>query len=242
MEQVIERLVNTAIIHSGLPSRPLIFENVKAAEGCPIRALNFSEDGNILATASHDFTAITWDVRNAITSSKTKQPLTNQELESLWGRLSSTDAREAYDAICRLMNDASSVSFLGEKLKPAAPLDGARIAKLVANLDHDSFEEREKAERELNQQLEFVEPTLRRALPLQTSLKSKSRLERILANARNVRISPFQLQGLRAVEVLEYIDTPQSLQILEATAKGVKDARLTQEEDGGLSLMAFSIP
>jgi hypothetical protein len=205
-----------------------------------IRALGFGADGKILASGSSDFTALTWDVTGTLLPDRRLQtvPLCDQELEKLWARLAEKNARRAYEAASVLTAHPSSVTFMGRQLRLAKQLDNRRAAQLLAGLDSDRFEEREKAEQELGRWGELVEPALRVALAGQPSLEVRSRIKRLLENLHKVPLSGDRLRDLRAIEVLEYVGTTEAQHILESLAKGASEARLTQEAKAALQRLA----
>src|SRR5205807_723511 len=73
--------------------------------------------------------------------------LTPKDLEELWADLGGTDPAKAYRAVWLLGNDPqNSVSFLRERAQPpTTPNPLTRLPKLIADLDADDFESRERA-------------------------------------------------------------------------------------------------
>jgi hypothetical protein len=65
-------------------------------------------------------------------------------------------------------------------VEPSAPVDEARIALHIKNLDSDRFEVREKAARELEKVKDAAAPALRRALAAGPSPEARRRLEALL--------------------------------------------------------------
>src|SRR5205085_10309627 len=121
----------------------------------------------------------------------------------LWTALASDDAAKAYQAVGALARQPEqSVPFLREHLKPAAPVDKERIARLIADLDSDRFVEREKAARELAGLGEAAGPALRNVLAGQPTLDVRRRVEQLVEKLDHQVMSGEQLRVLRAVEVL----------------------------------------
>ena len=83
-----------------------------------------------------------------------------------------------------------------------------------------------------------VEPELRRALARAgSSLEFRRRLEQILDK---IQIPSGQrLQEIRAVEVLEWIGTPEAQEALTSLAKGAPETRLTQEAKASLGRLVI---
>jgi WD40 repeat protein len=186
--------------------------------------LAFSKDGRLLASGGCDNTALVWDV----TSLPEGDSLPAQR-QVLWDALASPDAARAYKAICSLIADRSSVSFLQQHLHAVAIPDRARIARLVADLDSDRFAVREDATRELENWGEQAEPALRKALDRRPSLEARRRIDQLLQSLRGPVTNPKRLQALRSIEVLEHIGTSEARQVLETLAGGTPEARVTRE-------------
>lgn len=63
-------------------------------------------------------------------------------------------------------------------------------------------------------------------------------MEQIIKHLGQPAPSAKELQGLRAVEVLEMANTPESRKLMERLAEGVPGARLTQEAKESLGRLA----
>jgi RNA polymerase sigma factor (sigma-70 family) len=195
----------------------------------------FSPDGTFLASGGTDRTVIVWDVTGRITGGRPgAADLTPERLDALWADLGGADAVAAPRAAQTLLGaGGQAVGFLKERLRPAAAIDGKRIDRLLADLDSDQFEVREKAARELEELGDGVEPALRKALAGRPSLELRRRAEEVL-QALDPSRSPERLRGVRAVEVLELVGTAEGRRVLETVAKGAADARLTREAKASL--------
>ena len=107
------------------------------------------------------------------------------------------------------------------------------MAQLIADLNHERFAVREAAARELRQLGELSQPGLEMALARPgVSLETRQRLEQMLSQLP--RLSGESLRDLRAIEVLERLDTPEARALLEELAKGDPDARLTHDAKASL--------
>lgn len=197
--------------------------------GAPL-GLAYSPDGVLLASGSSDHTAIIWDVMGH--TDATRQPrvqLDRKSLNDLWADLASADASKAFRAIQLLVTSSQqSVPFLNDQIQPATAGNQKRIAQLIADLDNESFEVRENGSRALMQIGEYAESSLRTALAGKPSAEVRRRAEAIVAELDPAK-SPARLRQLRAIEVLEYIGTPEAKKLLEKLAAGAPEARLTQE-------------
>jgi hypothetical protein len=112
------------------------------------------------------------------------------------------------------------------------------LQQLVRDLDSRRFPVREKASRELAAVGPAAVPFLRQALDSKPSPEARRRLEQLLDSLSGTALAPEVLQGLRAVEVLEHIATPQARRILEAMAAGLPTALVTEEAKASLERLA----
>src|SRR5579883_2189969 len=200
-------------------------------------ALDFSRDGRRLASAGYDANILVWDVTGRITADhQGTVRLSEKELDRLWTELGDAkNAAHAFQAMRRLLRDPSeAVRLFRERLHPFPAIEGARIARWIADLDSAEFAVREKAVRELEQQGEAVEGALRKLLEDRPSLEVRQRVKLLLAKLTGGD----RLRRLRAVEVLENLDTSESRRLLETLAGGAAEAQLTQEAKASLQRCA----
>src|ERR1700733_12208270 len=108
---------------------------------------------------------------------------------------------------------AKAAPFLAERLRPIAGTPRERIAQLVADLGSDEFAVRQKAQRELEALEDRAEEELVKTLIAVPNLEVRLRVERLLEKLDLLK-RPDRLQGLRAIEVLENIGTPEAKQVL----------------------------
>jgi hypothetical protein len=125
--------------------------------------------------------------------------------------------------------------LLADRLKPARlPPEEKRIRALLADLDSDRFEARQKAQLELEKVGEEGEPVLLRFLKEKPSLEARGRAERLERHWYRVGLTGEALRGVRGVEVLEQIGTPAAREVLRTLGRGLPEARLTQEANAAL--------
>jgi hypothetical protein len=226
-------------------SRPGAIRLIENASGCvraefedhrhAARELAFSPDGKTLASGGRDTVVFLWDVTGARTGPAVKDA-SDRELAAWWADLASEDGKRAGDAVASLIRTSDrGAAMLREWLRPAEPVEGKRLARLIAELDAGSFAKREAAKRELAQQGELAEAALRTALQGKPSLELKRRLEALLEPLERNQLTPETLQALRAVEVLEHIGTPAAREVLRSLAQGTPEARLTREAKAALA-------
>jgi hypothetical protein len=157
-----------------------------------------------------------------------------ERLTGWWDRLAA-DARTAGDAVWALATDPEgSVALLGERLRPVARPDAARVGRLMADLNNDEFAVRERAERDLAALGDAVAVELRQGLRRATAPEERRRLGRLIESLEATVPADQVLQALRGVEVLEHIGTPQARGVLRALAQGAPGARLTREAAASL--------
>jgi hypothetical protein len=130
------------------------------------------------------------------------------------------------------------VSLLKERLHAATAPDPQRVARLISQLDSEQFTAREEAMQALEQLAELATPALRQALKDRPAAEVRRRLERLLEKLEPPLTVPELLRQLRALEVLEHIATPEARQLLQTVAKGVPEARLTQQAKASLERLA----
>jgi WD40 repeat protein len=205
-----------------------------------VYAVAFSPDGRVLASAGSDLTALVWDVTGRLRK-RSPRPggFSPKEVEGFWTDLAGLDAAQAFGALQALAAvPAQAVQFLKERLQPiTVSVDKKRLARLIADLDSDKFATRQEASAGLEKLGELAESALIRALQGGPSLEARRRIEQVLerlAEQRGRVPTPERLRTLRAVEVLEQIDTPEARRVLEALARGTPEVWLTREAKGAL--------
>jgi RNA polymerase sigma factor (sigma-70 family) len=212
-------------------------ESIRAGstKGSYAACLAFSRDGRRMATGLPDSTILIWDVRVPPVA---VDPLTAKELEALWADLADADAAKAWQAVWRMAEAFSeALPFLRARLKPYPTASDEETRPLLADLGGDSFERREAAVKRLKELGLHAEPALRAALKAKPSLEQKRRVETILATLTEASPSADDLRHLRALIVLERINTPEARRVLEDMAKGSQSARLTRQALAALACM-----
>jgi hypothetical protein len=203
--------------------------------GCDaeVDGLVFSPDARMLASGHRDSTILLWDL--ASENIAPNHPFGDgQDADAWWADLASSEARKAHAAVWKLIAvPGRAVPLLGKQLCPATRVPADRLRQLLDDLDSAEFERREAASRELADLQERAYPSLQEALQSDPSAEKRRRIKALLDDPRTVR-SPMTLQGVRAIEVLEHIGTPEAHQVLESLAKGAPEAGLTQEAKASL--------
>ncbi|HEY7425513.1 MAG TPA: sigma-70 family RNA polymerase sigma factor [Gemmataceae bacterium] len=191
--------------------------------------LAVTRNGRRMATGMPDGTILLWDVK---LPPPVREALTAKERESLWADLANDDAAKAWHAVWRMAEvPQDALTFLRGRVKPypTAPADVTR--KLLADLEDSSFERRETAGKQLKELGLQAEPALRAALNAKPSLEQRRRIESLLAALAETpqSLSAEDLRQLRAVIVLERIDSPEARRLLEDVATGPESATLTRQ-------------
>jgi WD40 repeat protein len=199
--------------------------------------LAFTPDGHTLATTLDDGTAFLWDVRAVVERPRRVRRLSDREAARCWAALARA-APSAYAALGQLFADPeAAVGQLRARLKPAEPVPTERLGKLIAALDAAKHRERVAATAELRGLGDRAVAALEAALAKRPTDEQRRRIGQLLEAAAQDR-SPETLRGVRAVEVLEGLGTPQARQLLEALARGAPGVRLTEEARAALRRLA----
>jgi RNA polymerase sigma factor (sigma-70 family) len=199
-----------------------------AGHASGVHAVAFAADGKLLASASADDPLFVWDVDGGFDKPASESPFSAEERAGLWDGLRQPDAAEAFGAMRRLLaRPGPAVGLLRERLPPAPVPEENALGDLLARLDAESYDVREKATADLEAVAELAAPFLRKALQGKLTPEAKRRVERALESAGLA--APARLRELRAVEVAEHIGTARARELLSAWAGGAEEALLTRE-------------
>lgn len=199
-----------------------------------IKSLAFSQDGRLLAASSDEAPVYVWGMKG--TTEQSSRSLSEAERQRCWAALASEDAVAAFQAIRRLAAaPEQTLPILCQHLKPVPPPDSKRIRQLVEKLDSTDFPIRQKATEELENQGDAAAGLLRQIMMKEKpSLEVRRRLQQIL---ECIESKPETLRAVRAVEVLEWIATPEAVRFIGELAGGA-DARLTREANAAKQRLA----
>jgi WD40 repeat protein len=188
-----------------------------------VSGLAFGSSSRVLISASHDTTALVWDVYAPLDS---RPPA----LATLWDDLASSDGEKAHAAmIAALRTPEAAVALLKKKLRPAEPMNPKVLARWIERLVDDNPAERARATAMLVDLEEVAAPALRRVLKGSPAPQLRQAIESVLNRPSGPVATPGALQVLRAVELLTVANTPEARALLEALARGAPGFRQTRE-------------
>jgi RNA polymerase sigma factor (sigma-70 family) len=195
----------------------------------------FAPDGRSIAVAATDTTVLVWDLSSGYAVAPAAPALDAAKADGLWADLAGADAAKAYAAVNRLAaRPAESVALLRERLRAVAPIPAERVSKWVAELNDDDLTVRDAATRQLAAVGDQVKRALGETLTHDISAEQRQRIKELLEGARLLRPGD-ALRGLRAVRVLEYIDSKDGRLVLKTLAAGDPDSAVTQEAKDALT-------
>lgn len=199
--------------------------------GGPATCVLFSPDGRALLSGGGDGLAFVWALNGQGRDAPARAArLTTADLDKRWNDLLNEDGAVANRALWDLAAASDqSAPFLRDRLGPLLGGDVGRASKLIADLDSDDFDTREKASTDLAAMGQAVEPLLRRAFDHTESTEARQRLQVLLGKLKTAL--PWAQQRprvLRALAALELSGAPAARELLEAVAKGALEPEVKQ--------------
>ena len=136
-----------------------------------------------------------------------ERPQGERDFAKCWNILRDGKPLEAAEAVASLaIAQDDAVAWLDGKLRPVQKPDGARVQKLLVQLDDDVPEKREAASRELLALGSQIEAEVKRILQQPPSAEVKRHLEEILQEMRSLWLHDLDsVRAVRSVYVLERI-------------------------------------
>jgi WD40 repeat protein len=187
-----------------------------------ITAVAFGPDGRLF-TGGLDTVVLGWDVRPPRDAAR-------GTLAEAWDALAGADAKKGFQAQGRFLAEPDrAVEWIAARISPVARPDPALVKALVADLDNEDFDTRERATANLRDHGSTVAAALRDVVANSSSAEARRRAEGLLKEIEKGAIPPRELRALRAVELLERIGSKEARAHLVELTKGETDARLTRE-------------
>ncbi|HEY7425530.1 MAG TPA: WD40 repeat domain-containing protein [Gemmataceae bacterium] len=195
-------------------------------------ALAFSPDSRLLATGGMDGTILLWKIPE---NDGLPAMLSMEEAATLWQELTGDDTARANRALAGLAAaPAQAVPLIKQRFRTTwTKPDAKRLARLIADLDSDTFKVRERATRELSEAGSDAADALRQALANNPSTEAKRRLEDLI-NRLSKGGNPERLRSLRAIEVLERIGTPEAIDVLRELGRQSLPVELHEDIEASL--------
>jgi WD40 repeat protein len=196
--------------------------------GSAISSLLFAGDDRTLISGSEDTTCLVWDLTAGIT--RPPGPVGPSDLDHLWSQLATADAAAAFDAGVKLAAmPAESTPYISKRLRELLAVDAKSISVLIAALESERFESRQKARRELEEFGDLVEVFLQEAQNGRLSAEARKAVTELLERKQGPTRSKRVVHVLRAVGVLEQIGTAECRKTLERLGQTVESNLLKQE-------------
>jgi hypothetical protein len=160
-----------------------------------------------------------WDVAGAV-KPRAEVALEKARLDAMWATLGNEEPFIAWRVMQGMCSGGeSTVEYIQAKLGTAPAVDPRLVERLVARLDADGFDERERAQAALLELGGSAGPALRAALERTESAEVRTRLGVLLERLANPAASPDGLREARAVEGLERMGTAAAWEALTRIAK-----------------------
>lgn len=166
------------------------------------------------------------------------RPRSYDSPDQAWADLDVPDDATGRAAVaCMVAKPQETLKLLKRHLHPIEPATAKQLDQLVADLDDDSFEVRERATQRLAELGETARPALRRVLAKPPSPETKWRAED-LQRRLDESPSPDRLRSQRTVAVLEAIGDTEARTLLDKLAHGA--AGIPQTEEARAALQRLS--
>jgi WD40 repeat protein len=208
-------------------------------EGEVVDSLAFGSDSTKLLTVSNDRLVYLWNLLSTDRPAPYRppgSPRASPGPAGWWADLAHPSSEVAFAAVGQICAaPAEATRFLRDKFQMMPLADTKRVQRLIGELDNADFATREAAHRELDALGSLAVPELRRALQRAPSPELRRRAHSLLEARQQEAHEPQQMRLRRALQALEYMRTPEALQVLEQVARGDAQAPLTEDAKAALN-------
>jgi WD40 repeat protein len=199
-----------------------------------VRRLVFSSQGNRLASASADTTALVWDVSFLAQEKNPMDKLADGELQAQWQALTLPGGPKVHEAIVRLgQHPGEVVPYFKARFKTLKEVDPKNLAQKIKDLDDDDLTVREDATLFLTQWIDAATPHLMNVIAKSTSPEAIARARFILANHKPRPEHAWR--EFRAIEVLEKMAVPAARDLLRFLADDAPTSSRAREAQAALN-------
>ncbi len=195
-----------------------------------VNGVALSPDGRRAYSAGSDTNLLIWDTTGFGKAGPPIEKLGAMDLQQAWDQLASDNAGLARQVAWKLIANPHGVA--ADLKNRVALVDVARIEKLFADLDSDSFDDREAATKELEGHGIWLKGRLSVALQKPPSLEYKRRVEKMLeklAVPGALDLPQVQRRLRRAMMVLETTGDPASVDLLQRMTKQAPEPEFRAE-------------
>jgi hypothetical protein len=204
----------------------------------------FAGDGKRIASGGEDGEMLAWDVGGRIGEEpgSLKGPWRADQEDGYWNALADRDAAAAYQAIRALVaSPKQAAPLLEHLLRPVLPPDERQLDGLIALLASGNEGTRTSIRQRLEDQREAAEPRLLAALEKDPRPALRREIEQLRKQPAWPVRSPERLRSLRAVEVLEHLNTAASLRQLIGLSEGAPQSLLTRKARAARERSALAV-
>lgn len=153
----------------------------------------------------------------------------------LWLGLSSPQAEYGYAAEWELLkNPAATVKLIQSRLQPKPAAEIAEADGWIRDLDVRNFETRFRSRSKLRRDGWSILPLLRRAVDETESVHIHKELNKLIRDILTDKPAEEYSAQVRAINLLEMIDSPESRALLRQLSEGPKDATITANAKAAL--------
>jgi hypothetical protein len=204
-----------------------------------VLAVQFSIDGKTVYSGGVDSVALQWDLAPVLAKlPPIAAPAKAEEWDKAWNDLASADGAAVFNAQRQFLASGQKGAEAIFQRLTALEIDAKALAKCIAELDHDDFDTREKAQEQLAALGDAVLPEIKTALEKSASAEQQRRLKELTEKiAKMPPPTERTPRLLRAVGLLEAIGGNQGRRGLTKMSHGKLTETATREARIALEMM-----